>query len=73
MPGYGQHWSFRRIGGERFLRLEVHGALDGKPQRSAYARDFGQAHVAEFRKPHAEVAKTEGDIQAFEKGEMGPK
>jgi hypothetical protein len=44
-------------------------ALDWKAELAAYAGDFDEAHVAEFRLAHAEIAEAEG--QAVVRIEFG--
>jgi hypothetical protein len=51
------------VGGDRSRRCEVEIALERKAQRAASGGELGQAHVAEFRLPKAEVAETEGEIR----------
>ena len=47
---------------DRPRRRKVEIALEGEPERAADGRELEEAHIAEFRLPEPEVAKTEGQI-----------
>ena len=53
--------SFIGVSGDCFVGDEVAIALDGKAELAAYAGDFDEAHVAEFRLAHAQIAESKGE------------
>jgi hypothetical protein len=57
------------VGGEGFVSVEVQVALEGEAEWATEIAQFVHAHESEFRRSHAEVAKTEGDVIEPEFGE----
>jgi len=53
---------FGRIRGQRFVRVKVHIALDGKAKRTTEVANLAHADEAEFRGSHAEICEAEGDV-----------